>query len=344
MNPIETPRKHTTLFSWIGKFTTGGGEAEPRPWDGRSTNWKGNNSGHFDPNPIQGRNRYQRIRLKRREVVQFVYEVATSACFVGAPPRAPVAAAVAPPEHGAPIAATVRSMHGNGEDPAFTHDDWLSLRNDLRFSGDPVDKAMGALMNKMQHYYFEAADMGVRAQGRVFAEAACVKLLNLTGSLSDNHLELPAALAQIETPFLGPASLLARSPGPLGPPFPNPPAGPLRILHDAGKSGSHFSPSNRMRRMFKDRKAVVKAAYQVAAHFSTVVVGAVGAARPSPPPAPPVVALPPPPPVPAAPPAASSRLPWRGNCQLRGVDGTRRGVLLPIHSSSGCAHRCWPAA
>ena len=51
-------------------------------------------------------------------------------------------------------------MHGNGDDPVmFSHDQWVAVRNILHSSGDQRERAMGAMMNKMQHYYFELADV-----------------------------------------------------------------------------------------------------------------------------------------------------------------------------------------
>ena len=156
------------------------------------------------------------------------------------------------------IGPTTRSMHGRGDDPqTFSHDQWVAAKNALFTSTDARERAMGAMMNKMQHYYFEAAAKMVMGEGRTFAEAACVKLLNLRGSLRDNgKLTLGTAISQVKSNG-GALSNLARN------------KGPLSKLQELGNSTEHYNPVDRERRLLAGRRPAVEAAYEVANAFVT---------------------------------------------------------------------------
>ena len=73
----------------------------------------------------------------------------------------------------------------------------MEAREALYSSSDIRERGMGAMMNKMQHYYFEAAAKMVIGEGRTFAEAACAKLLDLPGSLKDNRMTLDIAISRV---------------------------------------------------------------------------------------------------------------------------------------------------
>ena len=92
-------------------------------------------------------------------------------------------------EYGTPVLGeSIRSMHGNGDDPqGFSHDEWVAVRNQLYGSNDVIEKELGKCMNFFQEHYFSEADSSI-AKGRVFAEGACLKILNLRGDLGRHRV------------------------------------------------------------------------------------------------------------------------------------------------------------
>ena len=162
-------------------------------------------------------------------------------------------------EYGTPVLGeSMRSMHGNGDDPqGFSHDEWVAVRNQLYGSNDVIEKELGKCMNFFQEHYFSEADSSI-AKGRVFAEGACLKILNLRGDLGRHGYTLQTAIEHI-----GPLSPLNR---------------PLKMLQRIGnQSGAiHFQEAGRVHRMRVNRSEVAKAIYEVADHIARARVGGAG--------------------------------------------------------------------